>query len=155
MLKRTLALCSCLTVLALPALAQSVPDVGAEPLYGTTSLSAGFQPDPYELQVVAGGTSQNPIEGAGCVGYLNMSRPDLDLNYTAGSYTLSIYADSSTDTALLINRPDGSWVCDDDSGDGSNPALQFGSPQSGNYNIWVTTYNENAQTDATVYITEQ
>jgi hypothetical protein len=153
MLKCALALSISLSLLALPALAQ--PDIGAAPLYGTANLSAGFSPDPFVTQVVAGGSSQNPISGTGCVGYLNMVQPDIDLNYTAGSYPLTISAGSATDTALLINQPDGTWVCDDDSGDGSNPMVRFTSPQSGNYNIWVTTYNANAQAPATVRITEQ
>lgn len=98
--------------------------------------------------------SENPIDGTGCVGYLNLNRPDLDLNYTAGSMPLRISVDSSTDTALLINLPDGSWICDDDGGDGTDPLVHLASPQSGNYNVWVTTYNENAQTEATVSISE-
>lgn len=141
-------------LVALPPVALAQPDISAPPLYGTITLSAGFQPDPHRSEVVAGGPSQNPISGTGCVGYLNMERPDLDLNYTAGSYPLRISVDSSTDTALLINQPDGSWVCDDDSGDGNDPLVQFASPQSGNYNIWVTTYNANAQTNAVVSISE-
>ena len=155
MLKSVLALSFVLSLLAVPALAQKSPNIGATPLYGTANLRAGFSPDPYLTQVVAGGNSQNPISGTGCVGYLNMVQPDIDLNYTAGSYPLTIAADSGTDTALLINQPDGTWVCDDDSGDGSNPMIRFTSPQSGNYNIWVTTYNANAQAPATVRITEQ
>lgn len=138
-----------------PKQATNIPNVRAQPLYGTATLRAGFSPDPYEVQVVAGGNSQNPIAGTGCVGYLNMVQPDIDLNYTAGSYPLTITAESGTDTALLINQPDGSWVCDDDSGGNANPMVRFSSPQSGNYNVWVTTYNANAQAPATIRITEQ
>ncbi len=152
MLARTLPLALLIALTPL-ALAQQ-PDISAQPLYGTITLSAGFQPDPHRSEVVAGGTSQNPISGAGCVGYLNIERPDLDLNYTAGSYPLRFSVNSSTDTALLINQPDGSWICDDDSGDGNNPLISLANPQSGNYNIWVTTYNANAQTSATVSISE-
>lgn len=142
-----------LALLAAPALAQQ-PDVGAEPLYGTVTLRAGFQPDPHTTEVIAGGMSRNPISGAGCVGYLNLNRPDLDLNYTAGTLPLRISASSSTDTGLLVNLPDGSWICDDDGGEGTDPLVHLQSPQSGNYNIWVTTYHENAQTEATVSISE-
>lgn len=139
-------------VVGLSASAQ--PDISATPLYGTVTLSAGFQPDPHTTTVVAGGSDQNPIAGAGCVGYLNMERPDLDLNYTAGTYPLRIAVNASTDTALLINQPDGSWICDDDGGDGSNPLVHLASPQSGQYNIWVTTYNAGAQSPAAVSISE-
>jgi hypothetical protein len=143
-----------LVLLAWPALAQ-LPDVGAQPLYETVSLSAGFAPDPRTSEVVAGGNDQNPISGSGCVGYLNAKRPDIDINYTAGSYPLSIAVDSQSDTALLVNLPDGSWVCDDDTGGNSNPLIHLTNPQSGNYNVWVATYRANAQADATIYITEQ
>lgn len=133
----------------------TVPDVGAQPLYATVTLSAGFAPDPYTTEVVAGGNDQNPISGSGCVGYLNAARPDIDINYSAGSYPLSIAVDSETDTALLINLPDGSWVCDDDTGGNGNPIVHLPNPQSGNYNVWVATYRANSQTEATIYLTEQ
>lgn len=150
---RLLALLSLALLLATPALAQR-PDVGADPLYGTVTLRSGFQPDPHTTEVIAGGLNENPIDGAGCVGYLNAERPDLDLNYTAGTLPLRISVDSSTDTALLINLPDGSWICDDDGGEGTDPLVHLQSPQSGNYNIWVTTYDEDAQAEATVSISE-
>jgi hypothetical protein len=151
---RLAALALLLVLTALPALAQ-IPDVGAQPLYATVNLSAGFAPDPHTTTVVAGGNDQNPINGSGCVGYLNAKRPDIDINYTAGSYPLSIAVDSETDTALLVNLPDGSWVCDDDTGGNSNPVVHLPDPQSGNYNVWVATYRANAQADATIYLTEQ
>jgi len=132
-----------------------VPDVGAQPLYGTVNLSAGFAPDPFTTDVVAGGNDQNPVSGSGCVGYLNAAQPDIDINYSAGSYPLSIAVDSETDTALLINLPDGSWVCDDDTGGNGNPIVHLPNPQSGNYNVWVATYRANAQSEATIYLTEQ
>jgi hypothetical protein len=151
---RLSALLFLLAFIAAPALAQ-VPDVGAQPLYETVNLSAGFAPDPRTSQVVAGGNDENPINGSGCVGYLNAKRPDIDINYTAGSYPLSIAVNSETDTALLINLPDGSWVCDDDTGGNANPVVHLPNPQTGNYNVWVATYRPNAQADATIYITEQ
>ena len=54
-----------------------------------------------------------------------MVQPDIDLNYSAGSYPLTISAESSTDTALLINLPDGTWVCDDDSGGNADPMVRM------------------------------
>jgi len=138
---------------ALPALAQ-LPDVGAQPLYGTASLSAGFNPDPHVTNIAAGGSNENPIEGSGCAGYINASQPDLDLNYSAGSYKLFIYAQSSSDTTLLVNLPDGSWVCSDDVV-GRNPMIELGNPQSGNYNIWVGTYAAGSTQSATIQISER
>ncbi|MDX1532087.1 MAG: hypothetical protein R3362_11225, partial [Rhodothermales bacterium] len=84
---------------AAPALAQ---DISAEPLYGTVTLSAGFAPDPHNVEVQAGGGQQNPISGAGCAGWINAERPDVDLNYTAGAYPLTIGVLSDDDTTLLV-----------------------------------------------------
>ena len=79
--------------------------------------------------------------------------PDFRLNYTAGKFALTIYAESKADTTLLINLPDGKWVADDDSGGNLNPLVKFDKPQSGQYDIWVGTFGkENAP--AVLKITE-
>lgn len=128
--------------LLLPALAHAqMPNWRANPTFGTVTLRAGFTPDPTVKVVNAGGSTENPVSGSGCVGYLHMAAPDVDLNFTAGSLPLTISVESDTDTALLIYTPDGRWVCDDDSGVGVNPSITFSSPRSGNYNIWVSTYS--------------
>ena len=60
---------------------------------------------------------------------------------------------AAEDTTLLVNRPDGSWVCnDDDLGDG-NPVLVITSAADGLYDIWVGTYGA-SNTNATLYISE-
>lgn len=120
------------------------PNWRATPTYGTINLSSGFSPDPQRRSVRAGGSSAVPFQG--CRGYINMGAPDLDLNYRSGSYPLSIEADSNTDVTLLVYTPNGEWVCDDDNGSGTNARLEFNSPQSGNYNIWVGTYSSSAGT---------
>ena len=43
-----------------------------------------------------------------------------------------------------MRTPDGLWRCDDDSGDGLNPALQIEQPTSGRYAIWVGTFASDA-----------
>ena len=129
------------------------PNWRATPNYGTISLSSGFTPDPQRRSVRAGGSSSIPISN--CSGYINMGAPDLDLNYQSGSYTLSIEAEPDTDVTLLVYTPNGEWMCDDDSGEGTNARLTFSSPQSGNYNIWVGTYSSGAGTpNASVMFTE-
>ena len=65
---------------------------------------------------------------------------ELRLDYTAGTFPLTIYAQSDADTTLLINLPDGTWVANDDGPNtGLNPLLRFPNPQSGRYDIWVGT----------------
>ena len=146
------------TLVLLTALGASLEPVSAQnwkevPLYGTIDLTAGFMPDPVTRTLQAGGADANPIEGAGCSGYINAAKPDYDLNYTAGSSTLYVYARSNSDVTLLVNDPAGGWHCSDD-WEGTDPMITFSSPRSGNYNIWVGTFAASSPQEATLYITE-
>ncbi|HYE94811.1 MAG TPA: hypothetical protein VD962_01270 [Rubricoccaceae bacterium] len=140
-------------LVAAPA-AQAQPNWRATPMFGTVNLRAGFTPDPHVVQVRAGGADRNSISGSGCAGYINNAQPDVDLNYRAGRSRLYIYVRSDIDTTLLVNLPNGNWVCSDDY-NGNNPAIVLNSPLSGNYNIWVGTYSSsNTGATANVYISE-
>ncbi len=123
------------------------------PLYEALSLTAGFMPDPVSRSLQAGGNDSNPIDGSGCAGYINAERPDYDLNYTAGSSSLYIYARSGSDVTLLVNDPAGNWHCSDD-WDGTDPMVQFDNPRSGNYNVWVGTYSSGTTQPATLHFSE-
>ena len=128
----------------------------ATPTSGTVTLNKGFLPDPHVTTVLAGGSTRNPVSGSGCTGYVAANAPDLDLNYTAGSSGLYISTRSSVDVTLIIYTPDGEWLCDDDDGDGQNAMIGFSSPQSGNYNIWVGTYDESDKyTRSELHISER
>lgn len=137
-----------ITVLGLPGLAsfaQDYPDYSAEPLFGTLNLDAGFTPDPQTVDMLAGGTdnASNFNLGPNCVGYIAAAQPDLRLNYAAGGFEiLSIYVDSAVDTTLVINGPDGSWYCNDDTEGYINPRVVFHGPRSGRYDIWVGTFHD-------------
>ena len=95
-----------------------------------------------------------PASVSGCA-YGNVAdAPDVDLYYsTSGSSTLYISAISGEDTTLLINLPDGSWVCDDDSYGDGDPIVVIPGAESGLYDIWVGTYGSEPA-DATLYISE-
>lgn len=149
--QRMLSAFAVLAFVPLPAVAQNV---AAAPTYGTVNLSAGFSPDPQIRSVSAGGNNYTTL--AGCNAYIHAAAPDLDLNYQAGSFPLTIEARSGMDVTLLVNAPDGSWYCNDDGGNGTDALLTFASPRSGQYNIWVGTYRAQAGTlpEAQLYITE-
>lgn len=127
----------------------------AVPRFGTVTLQGNFQPDPNTTQVVAGGRFNAASTGQGCSGYIDGDRPSVDLNYERGGATfpLTIYADSTEDLVLVINLPSGRWICNDDFS-GTNPAVRIDNPQSGNYNIFVGTFEPGRQANATVGITE-
>jgi hypothetical protein len=130
---------------------QAQPDPNLKPTFGAVTLKAGFLPDPYTKELVAGGPLRTDLGG---VNAHVAKAPDFSLHYTAGNFALTITARSKGDTTLLINLPDGSWVADDDSGGDLNPLLRFTKPQSGRYDIYVGTFGKDT-VPATLIITER
>lgn len=143
---------------ALAVAALSAPTAGAQdyslaPTYGNVRLSAGFLPDPRTVSLTAGGGIALRM-GECSYGYV-ANAPDVDFHYSgSGRNDLYIYARSGTDTTLLINQPNGNWICNDDGlGEGTNPLIVVPRAASGLYNIWVGTY-ANRNSSATLYISE-
>lgn len=151
MLKYALAATAAAGVLASAAAAQ---DYSLPAGYGSTTLNSGFLPDPVAVSLQAGGSIDASTIGAwGCVGQI-ANAPDYELTFSAGSLPLFLSVESSADTTLVVNGPDGSWYCNDDF-DGLNPGLEFSPAQSGVYDIWVGTYwSGDGYPDATLYISE-
>ena len=132
----TFALGLAAAMAAAPALAQ---DWALDPTYGTADLAAGFTPDPFVAEVVSsGGNDASATVGGGCLGMV-ADAPDFRVNYSAGGLPLQFLVESSSDTTLVINAPDTSWACNDDY-EGLNPGVLFDSPMSGQYDIWVGSY---------------
>jgi serine protease Do len=131
------------------------PDWRAEPRYDTLNLQVGFEPDPREVAVDAGGSRDASTFNPECAGWIDFSRPDVDLNYAPGQgqYPLYISAVSQADTTIVINDPQGNWHCNDDL-EGLNPGVVFQTPLHGNYNIWVGTLDRGPTQPATVRISE-
>jgi len=140
-----------LTALVLVAVASFAQNWQADPSYGSVRLSSGFLPDPYTVDVLAGGSVSAYGLGNGTAGNI-ANAPDVNLYYTSGSFTLYIYVVSDSDTTLVINTPNGQYVGNDDA-NGFNPMVVFSSPQSGLYNIWVGTYGS-SMASSTLYISE-
>lgn len=142
----------CALAAAAPALSQ---DVSRAPSFGTIELTGGFDGDPRTIRVTAGGTLDATTLGSGCLGSMANS-PDVRLNFTrGGNLPLIISVASDADTTLAINRPDGTWVCDDDGGEnGANPSIRFTAAGSGQYDIYVGHYERGRRIPATLYISE-
>ncbi len=124
------------------------------PSYGAVELRAGFAPDPYIANVVAGGGNNVGANISGCTGWV-AAAPDFRLFYGSGGYPLTIGAIANSDSTLVVNAPDGSWYCDDDSGGNLNPMVFFSQPTTGQYDIWVGTYNSGITFPAQVVISER
>lgn len=129
-------------------------DWSLNPTFGSVSLNGGFTPDPYTVSITAGGTIDATQVFDRCRGMI-ANAPDFRLNFNPGSLPLTIGAQSSSDTTIVINAPDGQWYCDDDSGDGLNPSVTFNNPQSGQYDIWIGTYGSGSDlANSTLTISE-
>ena len=132
-----------------PTLNYSLPAV-----YGSTALTSGFVPDPFTVGVTAGGPASAASAGGGCYGYTT-SAPTFSVNYTSGAFpTLRFYFIGSGDTTMIINTPGGNYVCVDDSFGTLNPAIDFNSPSSGRYDVWVAAYAQGGSAGGTLYWTE-
>lgn len=131
--------------------------VNGEPHYETVQLSAGFWPDPYTVDVNAGGSVNVTDWVDGCLGFV-ASRPDVRLQWQGGRSALQVYftADEvGDDTVLVVHGPDGQWYCNDDAHSTTlNPSLRFESAASGAYTIWVGSYGQGNWVQGKLYITE-
>jgi hypothetical protein len=129
----------------------SAQNVSLQPTYGSVSLNPGFMPDPYQVELVAGGSIDAASIDSNCVGLI-ADAPDFRLQYGGGGSQLFVGVTSSADTTLVVNGPDGTWYCDDDS-NGFNPLIGGEGVTSGQYDIWVGTYGDSTA-PATLFITE-
>lgn len=147
------------------ALAQ---DWRREPTFGATNLTSGFVPDPAAYPLTAGGGS-DPVDvsalglhdvstGQPCGQSFITRSPDFRFYFTPGAdfdfMRFYVVTQNGADATLLINQPDASWRCNDDSFGTLMPAVDFSYPQAGQYDIWVGTYDASSHNPATFYITE-
>ncbi|HYO87384.1 MAG TPA: SH3 domain-containing protein, partial [Candidatus Limnocylindrales bacterium] len=138
-----------LTVTPVPTLNFSLPSN-----YGSVTLTSGFVPDPSTVNVTSGGTVDLSYLGSGCTGFAT-SAPDFSVNYTSGAFpTLRFFFVGSGDTTMVINTPGGNFVCADDSFGTLNPSLDFNSPASGRYDVWIGSFSSGAFVSGTLNVTE-
>jgi len=163
MMKKLLLLFTVLLFVASGAFAQ---DWRLDAAYGDLELKEFFTPDPYVLEILAGGSvdlSRSRVSGLprSVTGFI-ANAPDLDFYYeTSGAMDLTIRVRGyGEDTVLLINDPDGRWYFNDDhdgdfaDGDWLDPSITFRRPKSGLYSIWVGTFSNSDFIEVDLEITE-
>lgn len=136
------------------SLAQGSLNPGGEARYGRQALAPGFQPSPATIDVVSGGDiAVKPLTlGDNCLGYA-AADPDVVVDLAAGFVRVTFLIASAEDTTLIINLPNGSWSCNDDT-NGLNPALVYHNPAPGRYQIWIGSYAAETFDDAVLYLAE-
>jgi hypothetical protein len=103
------------------------------------SLAPGFTPDPHTETGHAIGVNDASGFGEGCIGRVPAS-PSHVLNVTAALPYLRVVANGgSNDITLVIQKPDGSYLCNDDS-DGLNPMIE-GAFAAGEYKVFIGNYS--------------
>ena len=133
-------------------------DFAASPYYGSAELSAGFTPDPHTVTISAGGSVDvsSAQYGNECNGYAS-SAPDYQLNWSGDTASLQLYfvaANITDDATLIVNNPDGTWLCNDDSETSLNPGVTISNPGAGRYDIWVGSYAQGEFISGDLNITE-
>jgi len=141
-----------------PSTASDQLDFSVDPAYGSASLSAGFTPDPHRVTVISGGAVDASYLSSLCVGYAAQG-PDYSLEWSGTSSMLRFYfvaENDGDDTSLIVNRPDGSWSCNDDSESSSlDPMVKVENPQEGRYDIWIGSYSEDDYIEGVLYMSER
>ena len=129
-------------------------DPDGEAFYGDVALAGGFTPDPYVVELTAGGSADASTLATGCAGGIG-SRPDVRLVFEAGALPLNIYATArAEDLTLVVRDPSGRYRCSDDF-EGLDPAVLIDRPASGTYEVWVGVWGgAGTFADATLSISE-
>ncbi len=107
--------------------------------FGTVYLTPGFVPDPHVETGTSGGSMPASNLAVGCAGWIT-ERPDhvLELNGHFGFLRTVVH--SSGDTTLVVQTPQGQYLCNDDYY-GTDPSIEgrFG---AGTYRVWVGSYRQ-------------
>jgi hypothetical protein len=106
------------------------------------SLGPGFTPDPTTVTGQAGGVVDASSFGSGCLGHIGSS-PNHVLTVTGPIPYLRIVAAAGEDITLVVRRPDGTYLCNDDT-EGLNPMVE-GQFVPGNYDVYVGSYSSEGQ----------
>ena len=107
------------------------------------SLAPGFNPQAGVFEVFAGGLAspslgQSP-EMFWCPGQYN-NAPSVEIDWAGGDLALGL-AIADGDATLAVNLPDGTWICDDDAGEGLNSALFFPGGAPGVYDVFAGSFS--------------
>lgn len=150
------------------ALAQTdQPDAGPTPgaapgienpepsAYLTLDMQAGFALDPFLVSLNGGGEVDAATLDPACVGYIN-DKPVLTANWEGAVDFLRIFFYSDSDSTLVIQQPDGAYLCADDVDENVLDAeLVAEQPVAGTYKIWIGSYEPNQLIPGLLVITAQ
>lgn len=107
----------------------------------TMNLKAGFPLDPFVVSLNGGGEVDAATLDATCVGFI-AEAPSFTVNWEGEVEAIDIFYHSDFDPTLVLQLPDGSYLCNDDASDNLlDPELTVEAPAAGQYNLWVGSYD--------------
>lgn len=133
--------------------------------YGQVQLDTGFLPDPHQVAVVSGAADATgnvvdisslaltPRNSGACRGYTT-AQPDYIVRVGTPGQLLRFWVNAPGDTTLIINDGAGNWWCSDDDGGNLNPLIEMQGPVSGQYDIWVGSYQAGANIQSVLSVSE-
>lgn len=116
---------------------QQSGDPAGDTTRATVDLSAGFIMDPYLLPVIGAGDTAADQLLEGCNGFVR-SEPNVVVNWSGETEQLNFFVYSDSDPALVVELPDGTFLCNDDAGLRTvDPLVTIEDPAEGAYRIHV------------------
>lgn len=119
---------------ALAAEAAAVKRVSEQCTFGSIEIVPSFDPDPLLIRGISGGDREASTLSSGCKGWVS-ELPNHVLMAPALPVKLRLIVSGESDTTLVVQRPDGSFRCVDNS-EGVNPIVTWELPD-GATKIWV------------------
>ena len=100
--------------------------------------------DPYLLPVIGKSEKAAADLQEGCNGYVSAA-PNVVVNWAGAADQLSFFIYSDADAALVIQGPDGSFLCNDDAGlNTTDPLVKIANPAPGSYKVFAGTAAKDA-----------
>jgi hypothetical protein len=121
------------------------PFVHTPSRYGVVPLHAGFSPDPR----VVGGSAVGEVPAKTlhrrCRGWISET-PDYLLTADTAFFRLHVLGRSSSDVLLVVRKPDGTVLCNDNRSGTKDPMIRSEFP-IGTTQVWVGVQEEGAKAD--------
>ncbi len=120
-----------------------VPEEPEPSAYLTLDMKAGFALDPFLVSLNGGGEVDASTFNTSCVGYIN-DQPVLTARWQGAVDQLRVFFYSDSDSTLVVQQPNGTYLCADDSADNVlDPEITIADPVTGTYRLWIGSFDEN------------
>lgn len=126
----------------------SLSAVASESMFGSLTLTRGFNPENTEVKGYTGGSYSLSSEAnrddrnIACLGYSDL-KPDHILILQDNFEYLAINVNSGGEDTTLLVMGSGKVLCGDDTGEKADASVEDSNWQSGTYKIWVGSIEPN------------